>query len=54
MCHQVMGPDAMIFAFWMLSFKQVFSVKIVFARFLHWKVAIMGWIVSSKKDNLKA
>ena len=23
-CHEVMGPDAMIFVFWMLSFKQAF------------------------------
>jgi len=25
-CHEVMGPDAMIFVFWMLSFKPVFSL----------------------------
>ena len=25
-CHEVMGPDAMIFVFWMLSFKTAFSV----------------------------
>ena len=25
-CHEVMGPDAMIFIFWMLSFKQTFSL----------------------------
>jgi len=25
-CHEVMGPDAMILAFWMLSFKPVFSL----------------------------
>ena len=24
-CHKVMGPDAMIFIFWMLSFKPTFS-----------------------------
>ena len=24
-CHDVMGPDAMIFVFWMLSFKSAFS-----------------------------
>ena len=24
-CHEVMGPDAMILAFWMLSFKPAFS-----------------------------
>ena len=26
-CHKVMGPDAMIFIFWMLSFKPVFSLS---------------------------
>ena len=25
-CHEVMGPDAMIFIFWMLSFKPAFSL----------------------------
>ena len=26
-CHEVMGPDAMIFFFWMLSFKPTFSLS---------------------------
>ena len=26
-CHEVMGPDAMIFLFWMLSFKPTFSLS---------------------------
>ena len=26
-CHEVIGPDAMIFVFWMLSFKIVFSLS---------------------------
>ena len=26
-CHEVMGPDAMIFVFWMLSFKPAFSIS---------------------------
>ena len=26
-CHEVMGPDAMILAFWMLSFQPVFSLS---------------------------
>ena len=26
-CHEVMGPDAIIFVFWMLSFKQSFSLS---------------------------
>ena len=26
-CHEVMGPDSMIYVFWMLSFKPVFSLS---------------------------
>ena len=26
-CHEVMGPDAMMFIFWMLSFKPTFSLS---------------------------
>ena len=26
-CHEVMGPDAMILVFWMLSFKPTFSLS---------------------------
>ena len=26
-CHEVMGPDAMILVFWLLSFKQAFSLS---------------------------
>ena len=26
-CHEVMGPDAIIFVFWMLSFKPIFSLS---------------------------
>ena len=26
-CHELMGPDAMIFVFWMLSFKPTFSLS---------------------------
>ena len=29
-CHEVMGPDAMIFVFWMLSFKPAFSLSFHF------------------------
>ena len=29
-CHEVMGPDAMIFVFWMLSFKPAFSWTFLF------------------------
>ena len=27
-CHEVIGPDAMILVFWMLSFKQLFNVPL--------------------------
>ena len=39
-CHEVMGPDAMIFVFWMLSFRTAFSlssftfIKRLFSSFL--------------------
>ena len=31
-CHEVMGPDAMIFVFWMLSFKPTFSLSSLSSR----------------------
>ena len=31
-CHEVMGPDAMIFVFWMLSFKPTFSLYFTFIK----------------------
>ena len=35
-CHEVMGPDAMIFIFWMLSFKPTFSLSsFTFIKFFH-------------------
>ena len=34
-CHEVMGLDAMIFIFWMLSFKQTFSLSSF--TFIKWK-----------------
>ena len=30
-CHEMMGPDAMIFVFWMLSFKPTFSLSSSFS-----------------------
>ena len=33
--HEVMGPDAMIFVFWMLSFKPTFSLSTF--TFRHWR-----------------
>ena len=31
-CHEVMGPDAMIFVFWMLSFKPAFHSPLTFIK----------------------
>ena len=31
-CHEVMGPDAMIFVFWMLSFKPTFSTLLLYEK----------------------
>ena len=31
-CHEVMGPDAMILVFWMLRFKSTFSFSFTFIR----------------------
>ena len=33
-CHEVMGPDAMILVFWMLSFKPTFSLSSVLGHLL--------------------
>ena len=35
-CHEVMGPDAMIFIFWMLSFKPTFSLSSHFHQEAFW------------------
>jgi len=47
-CHEVMGPDAMILVFWMLSFKPTFSLSsftFIKQLFSSWLSAIM--VVSS-------
>ena len=31
-CHEVMGPDAMILVYWMLSFKPAFSLSFTFIK----------------------
>ena len=54
MCHEVMGPDAMMFVLWVLSFEPAFSIKVVLGFSIEKLLFITGWIVSSKKDNLKA
>ena len=44
-CHEVMGPDAMILVFWMLSFKPTFSLSsFTFKRlFSSSSVSAKGW-----------
>ena len=33
-CHEVMGPDAIILVFWMLNFKPIFSLSLFYCDFL--------------------
>ena len=53
-CHEVIGPDAMIFVFWMLSFKPTFSlsyftfIKKLFSSFSRSAIRV----VSSAKSRL--
>ena len=44
-CHEVMGPDAMIFVFWMFSFKPTFSLSFFTSRgfLVHSSMAIAGF-----------
>ena len=48
-CHEVMGPDALIFIFWMLSFKPAFSFpSFTFnKRFFSSSLLSTIWVVSS-------
>ena len=47
-CHEVMGPDMMIFVFWMLHFKPAFSlssftfIKTLFSSFLLSAIKVMS------------
>ena len=47
-CHEVMGPDTMIFVFWMLSFKLAFSfssftfIKRLFSSSLHSTIRVVS------------
>ena len=41
-CHVVMGPDAMILVFWMLSFKWAFS--------LSWPPDVKSWLTGKDPD----
>ena len=44
-CHEVMGPDAMILVFWMLSFKPAFSLSPLtfIKRLFSSSLSAMGW-----------
>ena len=43
-CHEVMGPDALIFVFWMLSFKPAFSLSsFTFKRLFSSSLSAIGW-----------
>ena len=44
-CHEVMGPDAMIFVFWMLSFKPTFSLSTFIKRLF---MLIIIWTLSKQ------
>ena len=37
-CHEVMGLDAMIFIFWMLSFKPMLKLKLQYFGHLMWRI----------------
>ena len=43
--HEVMGPDAMIFVFWMLSFKPIFSLSLMKGK--EWK----SWLKAQHSEN---
>ena len=48
-CHEVMGPDAMVLVFWMLSFKPTFSLSsFTFIKRLFSSFSLSAiWVVSS-------
>ena len=47
-CHEVMGPDAMILVFWMLSFKPTFSLSY----FTFVKQRFSSFLLSAVKDGV--
>ena len=47
LCHEVMGPDAVIFIFWMLSFKSTFSHSSFIKRFFSSSLLSVIRVVSS-------
>ena len=44
-CHEVMGPDAMIFVFWILNFKPTFSLSFTLSRgsLIPLRFLLYGW-----------
>ena len=42
-CHEVIGPDAMILVFWMLSFKPTFSLSSFIERLFSSSLSAIGW-----------
>ena len=44
-CHGVMGPDAMIFVFWMLSFKPAFSLSSKTFTMAPWQYGVQLWML---------
>ena len=46
-CHEVMGPDAMILVFWMLSFKPTFSLSSFIKKPFSSSSISAIWVVSS-------
>ena len=52
-CHEVMGPDAMILVFWMLSIKPTFSLSFIFIKRLFSSPSLSAIrVVSSAYLNL--
>ena len=51
-CYEVMGPDAVILVFWMLSFKNsilsILRLFSIWSKLERWKSSINGYLVSFK------
>ena len=56
-CHEVMGPDAMIFVFWMLSFKPTSSLStFTFIKRLFSSSSLLCyfyWVLGKRRDNCR-
>ena len=51
-CHEMMGPDAMILVFWMLSFKPTFSLSsyLTYMQSTSWET--LGWMKHKLESRL--